>query len=89
MTRVVVSRARLAQWWPRPWAEVIDAAERGEDGLRVVQFARGRIYRPRVDNDFAPGWDDWDDIVFLREGRGEIEDDDWGRNRTLLYQQNF
>ena len=32
---VRIPRAQFATWWPRPWPEVLAAAEAGEDGLRV------------------------------------------------------
>lgn len=71
-----VPRAQLATWWPRPWADVISAAERGEDGLTVVHVPPGsRAVLP--------------DVAWLREGVGEPFDDAWGKNRTLLYHQNW
>ena len=33
---VEVPRAHLTAYWSRPWAEVVAAAQRGTDGLKIV-----------------------------------------------------
>jgi hypothetical protein len=75
---VCVPRAVAATYWAMPWGDVLEAAERGVDGL-TVQFETPVLWVGRPDEAAEPP-----DVVFLREGDG-----DWGKGRTLLYQQNW
>lgn len=84
-TFVIVPRGVAAQWWSRPWSDVLAAAQAGTDGLRVYQNADVPMWRPKDKSGvLEPGWDDWDSIAFLRESH-VFE----GVKRTLLYKQNW
>lgn len=73
---VSVPRAVAADYW-LPWADVVDAAEQGRDGLAVVT-ERPRFWGGRA-GERPPNPPD---VAYLAEGQ-----DDW-RGRTVLYQQN-
>lgn len=75
---VLAPRAVASRYAHQPWADILEAAERGVDGLAVVT-ERPSIWggrqgeRPPV----VP------DVAFLAEGQNE-----WC-GRTVLYQQNW
>lgn len=71
-----------------PWDELMVLASVGEHGMR--QFDGSELshnWRPR-DKDhpeqFAAGWDDWDDLSLFRNGHGAFD-----ANRPWLLQQNW
>jgi hypothetical protein len=75
---VCVPRVVAPTYWATPWADVLEAAEHGVDGL-TRQFETPVLWVGRPDEPAEPP-----DVAFLREGDG-----DWGKGRTLLYQQNW
>jgi hypothetical protein len=84
-TYVIVPRQHVRTWCQRPWSEVLASAERHEDGLCVFRIRKSQLWRPRdAKGAWLPGWDDWNEIAFLRES-----DRGWSKDKTLLYQQNY
>lgn len=95
---VMAPRDIVAEYWHRPWAEVVAAAERGDDGLcvRSPRFTPARVVAPLRSQykDDADGNAQYEkdaeafaleaNQAFLREGdmRSTI-------GKTLLFQQNW
>ena len=78
-TLVSVPRGVYAQYWPLPWASVMDAAEHGIDGLTIQHGLPPRYMSWEQDVNPAAQ----PDVAFLREGDGPL------KGRTILYQQNW
>jgi hypothetical protein len=70
---VSAPRAVAADYWSRPWADVVDAADRGHDGLTVVTERPLHWGGRACDQPPNPP-----DVAYLAEGQ-----DDW-RGRTVL-----
>jgi hypothetical protein len=95
---VAVPRHVAADYWFRPWSEVLAAAERGDEGLEVRRphFTPWREDPPRLIPDADADaiafhqkqmakWEADQDMCFLYEA-----DSHWRvKNKTLLYQQNW
>ena len=76
---VRVPRAYAEQYWHKPWAEVLAAAERGDDGLCVT--ARPK---PWIGTFFSErGTSSDPDVAFLAEGQEAFV------GKTVLFQQNW
>lgn len=85
---VVVPRAVFSKYWPLPWAELKALAETGVDDLSVhIDNDTGPLWKPRHPDDGTdlPGWDDWKSLAFIREGDRDM----WGKDRSILFQQNW
>jgi len=78
-TLVCVPRGIYAQYWPLLWANVMEAAEGGVDGLSIQHGLPPRYmsWEQDVNPTAQP------DVAFLREGDGPL------KGRTVLYQQNW
>jgi hypothetical protein len=76
---VCVPRGVYAQYWPSPWANVMDAAKSGVDGLTIQHGLPPRYMSWEQDVNPAAQ----PDVAFLREGDGPL------KGRTVLYQQNW
>lgn len=90
-TFVAVPRAQVARCCELPWAELVDMAALGTDGLRFLEVMGLRPYPPRDrQGQPLPGWEDWGELAILREA-GSLAGDSptWRRGWPLLYQQNF
>lgn len=72
-------RAVAADWWYRPWSEVVAAAEQKVDGL---DFAKSRVLKGGafvIDESLTP------DSAYLRKA-----DRHWAtKDKTILFQQTW
>jgi hypothetical protein len=46
-TYVIVPKAVCPQWWPRPWSEMLAAADRGDDGLAIASQPKISVPDPK------------------------------------------
>lgn len=74
----VVPRRVIEKYHHEPWADVLAAAERGEDGLTVLRKRPMRWFHPGG-NPVAP-----DDVAYLAQGQHGA----W-EQKTVLHQQNW
>jgi len=72
---VAVPRKVFDRYWPQPWADVLAAAERGDDGL-ALETGTPRLWGGRL----CDGRPDRPDVAFLRAHR---------LGGTALHQQNW
>lgn len=90
MEVVVLPRAVHAKYSQFPWSELVAAAERRVDGLRLVDFPAKKdgaatsgvpVWQPKSeDGKVIPGWEDWDSIALMRQAEklnGEARDLAW------------
>lgn len=90
---VCVPRDVCASWWPRPWAELLAAAEAGVAGLALVENPMKQV--PDMKSVKSGAMKDVDDYPYVKRGcmvfrQGQAFWDGADRvNKALLHTQGW